>query len=100
MTVADDLEGLHHRNTGRHHGGELTAEYSDVLVRDLAAARERLALGLYARGGHALTPQVGAQGRLIRRKGLAAHLVAALVLSLPEKLGFLFARCRRYRHNS
>ena len=60
MAVADDLEGLHHRNTGRHHGGELTAENSDVFVGDLTAEAERIALRLDAGGSHSLTTQVGA----------------------------------------
>ena len=33
VAVADDLEGLHHRNAGGHHGGELAAEDCDVLRR-------------------------------------------------------------------
>ena len=101
VAVADDLEGLHHGNAGRHHGGELPAEYRDVRGVDLAAAAEQLlALRLDPGRGDALAAQIGAQRRLVHREGLAADLVAALVLAFPKKLGFFLGRCCRYRHKS
>ena len=97
VTVADDLECLHHRDAGGHHGGELTAEHGDIFVGDLAAGPKRIALRFYARGGNALTPQIGAQRGFIGGKGLAANLVSALVLAFPKILGFFFASGCRYR---
>ena len=38
------------RNTGRHHGGELTAEHGDVAGDDLAAGSKGVAWRLDARG--------------------------------------------------
>ena len=55
----------------------------------LPPARTALALRLDARGRDALAPQIGAQRRLVRRERLAADLVAALVLALPDEIGFL-----------
>ena len=43
VAVADDLEGLHQRNAGGQHGGELAAEHRDVVGLDLAAGLERAA---------------------------------------------------------
>src|SRR5579859_738663 len=101
VTVADDLEGLNHGDAGGHHGGELPTEHRDISGRYLPAAAEQLfALSLHAGGGHALTAQIGAQRLLVHREGLAAHLVAALVLALPEKLGLFLGRCSRYSHKS
>ena len=37
----------------------------------------------------ALAAQIRPQRRLVERQRLASHLVAALVLALPEELGFL-----------
>ena len=48
VAVADDLEGLHQRNTGGQHGGELAAEHRDVFGLDLAAGLEGLRLLLDA----------------------------------------------------
>ncbi len=98
MAIADDFEGLHHGNAGRHHGRELAAEHGDIHGVDLAAGSKRLALGLDTCGGDALTAQVGTQRCFVRSKRLAAHLVAALILALPQELGFFLARGCRYRH--
>jgi hypothetical protein len=87
-------------NAGRHHGRELAAEHGDVFGEDFAAGSKRIALRLDARGGNALAAQVGAQRLFVRRKRLAANLVAALVLAFPKKLGFFLARGCRYRHKS
>ena len=59
MAVADDFEGLDHRNTRGHHGGQLAAEYGDVLGLDLAAAAEEpLTLRLDPGGGDTLAAQI------------------------------------------
>src|SRR5882757_9092698 len=100
MSIADDFKSLHHRDTGRHHGRKLTAEYRDIFVGNLAAGSEYIALRLDARCGNALAPQVGAQSCLIGSKRFPANLVPAFVLALPEKLGFLLASGCRYRHKS
>ena len=57
---ADDLEGLHHRDAGGEHGGELAGEDRDVFGGDLAFALEELALLADLGGGDALPAQVGA----------------------------------------
>src|SRR5258708_17831348 len=99
MAVADDLEGLHHRDAGRHHGRELTGKYGDVLRLRLPTAPHP-ALGFDASGCDALTSQVRTQCLFVRGKRLAANLMAALVLTFPDELDvFLSCRCG-YRHKS
>ena len=83
VAVADDLEGLHQRNAGAEHGGELAAEDRDVAGVDLAAGLEGLRLLLDARRNDALAAQVGTQRRLAGRELPALDLVSLLVLALP-----------------
>src|SRR5205807_7690314 len=82
MPVADDLERLHERDARGEHGGELAAEYRDVAGGGFAT-RADLALPADPRRRHALTAQLGTQGRLVGREALALDARAALVLALP-----------------
>src|SRR5256885_14402577 len=81
---ADDLEPLHQRNARGEHRGQLAAEDRDIARID-PAARAALTLLADARGRHALTAQLGAQGLLIGREALALDARAALVLALPRE---------------
>src|SRR5271165_641634 len=100
MPVADNFEGLHHRDARGHHRRELAAEHRNVDSGYLAAAAERLRLRSDLGRSHSLTPQIGTHGCFVDRDGLAAHLVAAFILALPGKWDFLFACGCRYSHNS
>ena len=83
VAVADDFEGLHQRNTGGQHGGELAAEHRDVFGLDLAAALEGLRLLLDLADGDALAAQVCAQRGFVGRQALARDPVALLVHAGP-----------------
>src|ERR1700738_125387 len=80
MTIADDFEGLHHRNSRRHHGCELPREHGDVYRQNLSAGSKRRTWRLDASGRYALASQIGPQRCFVGSKRLAAHLVAAFVL--------------------
>src|SRR3984893_7107114 len=100
MAIADNLKGLHHWNTGRHHGCELPGEYRDIRRQNFAAGSERGAWRLDASGSNTLASQVGSPRCFARCKRLAVYSVAALVLTFPQKLGFFLACGCRYRHKS
>src|SRR5579863_6937657 len=99
MTVADDFEGLHHWNSGGHHGRKLSGKHRDVLRLRLSATANA-ALGFYAGRGDALASQIRTQRLFVRGERLAANLMAALVLALPDKLDFFLACRCGYRHKS
>ena len=71
MAGADDVERLHERDAGLHHGGELAREDGDVRSRDSALLAEQHALLAHARRHDALAAQLGADGGLARRNDLA-----------------------------
>src|SRR5581483_4679488 len=83
VAVADDLEGLHHRNSSREHCGELPAEHRDVFRLDLSSGLECLRLLADSRGGDTLTAQLRAKRGLVRRETLAFDARTALVLAFP-----------------
>ena len=89
MSVADDVEALHHRNAGLEHGRELTREESDVLGLDLLAALEELRLLLHPFRQHALTSQVGLHGGFRSGEHLALDAFALLVGAFPDELELL-----------
>ncbi len=100
MAIANDLECLDHRNTGGHHGRQLSGKNCDIFVTDPSAGSEKVTLGLDPCWGDALSSEVGSQSRLIGGERLAAHLLAAFVLAFPNKLDFFFACGSRNRHTS
>jgi hypothetical protein len=62
VAAADDVERLHQRHAGGHHGRQLAGEDGDVLTGDLAlaAAEQRLRLLADLERIDALAAQVGA----------------------------------------
>ncbi len=82
MTAANDIEGLHQRYTGGHHGGELATEDRDVLADDLLFTPHP---GLFAdlRRCDALPAQFGADRGLIGGWGFTAEPLAGAVNAFP-----------------
>ena len=85
LTVGDDVEGLHHRHAGSHHGGDLTAEDRHVARLDRAAGGAEQRLGPFAHGlrVHALAAQLGLDQRGVLGGHVALHALAALVQRHP-----------------
>ena len=91
MAPADDVERLHQRHTRLQHRGQLPGEKRQVLVRDLASARERLLLDL---ADHDAAPaQRRRHDRLAARPHLALDHAPVLVATLPveDRLTYLDA---------
>jgi len=84
MTIADDLEGLHHRNAADI-SCELAGEHRDVRGQNLAAGSKRGAWCLDARGRYAWRLR-SARNAASSRQGICRAFIAAFVLAFPQKL--------------
>ena len=85
VAIADDVEALHHRNTGLQHGRQLTGKQRDVLGVNLLAALEELRLLADFLGDDALLAQVGTHRRFGGRQHAAFEALALLVHAFPDE---------------
>src|SRR5262245_16447515 len=92
VTVTDDVEALHHRDTGLEHRRELAGEQRDVLGDDLLAALEELHFLADALREHALAAQVGFDRSLGHGQHLSLDALAFLVRAFPDE-GKLLGGC-------
>src|SRR5690606_21875164 len=87
LATRDDLEALHHRHTGRHHGRKLAAEHRDVAACDLPAgfAKQRFWLGFDDLRVDTLLAQVGLDQVRVLADRFALDLDATLVEPDPSE---------------